>query len=71
MQITVELPDDPLIEAAIRYNAAADGYRNAKEWFGQLVLSALQSEARFDSKLFSLCAGWDSDLRRRHEQKGA
>jgi hypothetical protein len=58
MQITVELPDNPLIEAAIRYNAAADGYRNAKEWFEQLVMSALQFEAEFDSELFSVCAEW-------------
>lgn len=71
MQITVELPDDPLIEAAIRYNAVADGYRNAKDWFEQLVISALQSESQFDSKLFSLCAEWNEDLRRRYERESA
>jgi hypothetical protein len=71
MQITVELPDNPLVEAAIRYNAAADGYRNAKEWLEELIIGALQSGAEFDSKLFSICQSWDSDLSRRYEQKAA
>jgi hypothetical protein len=60
VKITIELPDDPLIEAALRYNAVADGYRSVEAWSEHLVISALQSEAKFDSKLFSLCESFDA-----------
>ena len=60
VNITIELPDDPLIEAALRYNAAADGYRSVEAWSEHLVISALQSGAQFGSKLFSLCESFDA-----------
>jgi hypothetical protein len=55
MIIIIEVPDDPLIKAAIQHQKAECGYEIVSDWVEDLVMSALQSDAGFKSSaLFAL-----------------
>jgi len=62
MNITLELPDDELLEAALRYFPIRDGYSSPESWCVAQILNAAASE---EDDLTELQHTWDKNLRPR------
>jgi hypothetical protein len=68
MTITVELPDSPLLDAAIRFDSCNSGYRSVEDWAAMTLISVLESSEPSGSPLARICEQWHDDLHKRYEQ---
>jgi hypothetical protein len=62
MNITLQLPDNELLEAALRYNPIRDGYPSTEDWCVGLILGAVASE---ETDLAELDRTWFEDMKAR------
>jgi len=66
MTITVELPDNPVLESAVRFDASNSGFRSVEEWAANALISMLESME--EPTLTRICEQWSDDLHERYEQ---
>lgn len=70
MKVTIQFPDNPLLESPIQFRAQNDGYRSIEDWSASMLVDILQADAYYGDRVYAACDAWQAELQGHYKKEG-